>query len=49
MDSVEDAVHRLIVHRDDDMVVFAAGSLYLIGEIRGLILTNTADGQLSRR
>ena len=49
MDSVEDAVHRLIIHRDDDMVVFAAGSLYLIGEIRGLILTNTADGQLSRR
>lgn len=37
MESVEDAVERLILHREDDMEVFAAGSLYLIGEIRGLI------------
>ena len=49
MDSVEDAVDRLILRRDDDMEVFAAGSLYLIGEIRGLIIKNAADGQPVRR
>lgn len=35
--SVEDAVQRFIMNKDKDSEVFAAGSLYLIGEIRGLI------------
>jgi folylpolyglutamate synthase/dihydropteroate synthase len=49
MDSVEDAVNRLILHKEDDMEVFAAGSLYLIGEIRDLILKHTAQGAAARR
>ena len=43
MDNAEDAVRRLILHRDDDMEIFAVGSLYLIGEIRGLINQNAAN------
>ena len=39
--SVEDAVERYILHRDKGDLVFAAGSLYLIGEIRGLITGST--------
>ena len=49
MDNVEDAVNRLILNRDVDMEVFAVGSLYLIGEIRGLINKKAADGQPVRR
>ena len=36
-ESVRDAVNRFILHRESGAQVFAAGSLYLIGEIRGLI------------
>ena len=35
--SVRDAVQRFILHREDGAQVFVAGSLYLIGEIRGLL------------
>ena len=39
--SVEDAVKRFILGRDKDDLVFAAGSLYLIGEMRDLIQDST--------
>ena len=39
--SVEDAVKRFILRRDKDDLVFAAGSLYLIGEMRDLIGDST--------
>ena len=39
--SVEDAVKRFILGRDKDDLVFAAGSLYLIGEMRDLIRDST--------
>ena len=35
--SVEDAAERFILRRDKDDLVFAAGSLYMIGEMRDLI------------
>ena len=36
-DSVEDAVNRFIMDKDEDTEIYAAGSLYLVGEIRGLL------------
>ena len=36
--SVRDAVERFILRRESGGQVFAAGSLYLIGEIRELVL-----------
>ena len=44
--SVRDAVERFILQRESGTQVFAAGSLYLIGEIRSLIqeAVLTADG-----
>ena len=36
-ESVRDAVERFILRRESGGQVFAAGSLYLIGEIRELI------------
>ena len=38
-ESVEDAVKRFIKDRDPEDRVFAAGSLYLVGEMRSLILS----------
>ena len=35
--SVRDAAKRYILKRDSDAQVFAAGSLYFIGEIKGLL------------
>ena len=35
--SVEDAVERFILHKDQEDRVFAAGSLYLVGEMRSLL------------
>ena len=39
--SVEDAVESFILRRDKEDLVFAAGSLYLIGEMRDLIKNST--------
>ena len=36
--SVREAVDRFIIHRESDTLVFTAGSLYLIGEIREQLL-----------
>ncbi len=46
-DCVEDAVNRFILNRNTDTEVYAAGSLYLVGEIRGL-LQNNAETELPK-
>ena len=42
--SVEDAAERFILRRDKEDLVFAAGSLYLIGEMRELLKNSTEEG-----
>ncbi|HAB93604.1 MAG TPA: bifunctional folylpolyglutamate synthase/dihydrofolate synthase [Lachnospiraceae bacterium] len=43
-DSVEDAVNRFMFGKDSDTEIYAAGSLYLVGEIRGLVRDKLRDG-----
>lgn len=41
--SVEEAVHRLLCYRDEEHLLFCAGSLYLMGEVKEVLGRNRHD------